>query len=233
MHIFLWEENECDPGGADSSGRAPNTTLLVRPHTAHSVSSGRSGRSSLEIIKALISCQTPQRHPSITRTLKPPLLNVNKLRDANGRRTPFFFATLHSDNGVFGRIPSGSIRETCGLTLAAGAESKRIPGMLCRSCYPCQTPGSSRSSCVLQPMLRNEADDDQKGQRLKRKDVLESSSARGRGGTTTTRPTCTNAAREEFPTPTLVTGSESGGHAARRRPSGCQRLQLDTFQLPI
>lgn len=72
VHIFLWEENECDPGRADSGGRALNTALLVRPHTAHSVSSGRSGRSSLEIIKALISCQTPQRHPSITQTLKPP-----------------------------------------------------------------------------------------------------------------------------------------------------------------
>lgn len=70
--FILEEENECDPGGADSGGRAPNTTLLVRPHTAHSVSSGRSGRSSLEIIKALISCQTPQRHPSITWTLYPP-----------------------------------------------------------------------------------------------------------------------------------------------------------------
>lgn len=66
------EENECDPGEADSSGQAPNMALLVRPHTAHSVSSGRSGRPSLEIIKALISCQTPQRHPSITQTLKPP-----------------------------------------------------------------------------------------------------------------------------------------------------------------
>lgn len=71
-HFSSEEENECDPGGANSGGRAPNTTLLVRPHTAHSVSSGRSGRSSLEIIKALISCQTPQRHPSITRNLHPP-----------------------------------------------------------------------------------------------------------------------------------------------------------------
>lgn len=62
----LREENECDPGEADSSGRALNTALLVGPHAAHSVSSGRSGRSSPEIIKALISCQTPQRHPSIT-----------------------------------------------------------------------------------------------------------------------------------------------------------------------
>lgn len=72
VQIFGGEENECDPGRADSSGRALNTELLVRPHTAHSVSSGRSGRSSLEIIKALISCQTLQRHPSITQTLKPP-----------------------------------------------------------------------------------------------------------------------------------------------------------------
>lgn len=80
---FFREENECDPRTADSSGRALNTGLLVRPHAAHSVSPGRSGRSSPEIIKALISCHARQRHPSITWTFSAPLLNVNELRNAN------------------------------------------------------------------------------------------------------------------------------------------------------
>lgn len=108
VQIFLWEENECDPGRADSSGRALNTALLVRPHTAHSVSSGRSGRSSLEIIKALISCQTPQRHPSITQTLKPPSWMLISWGMRTRRWTNSFFM-LHSNIGLFGRIlKSGS-----------------------------------------------------------------------------------------------------------------------------
>ncbi len=154
VQIFLWEENECDPGRADSSGRALNTALLIRPHTAHSVSSGRSGRSSLEIIKALISCQTPQRHPSITRTLKPPSWMLICWEMQTGRWINSF-CTLHSNIGLFGRMLPGSWETVDSQGLfgqmhcSTGQNFKRTHSMLSCSCYTCKTSGSSHRSCVL------------------------------------------------------------------------------------
>lgn len=160
VHIFLWEENECDPGRADSSGRALNMALLVRPHTAHSVSSGRSGRSSLEIIKALISCQTPQRHPSITQTLKPPSWMLISWGMRTGRWTNSF-CTLHSNISLFGRILSGSSWKTADshglfgqMHCSTGQDFKRMHRMLSCSCYTCKTSGSLHRSCVLHQIIR-------------------------------------------------------------------------------
>lgn len=134
VYIFLWEENECDPGRADRSGRALNTALLVRPHTAHSVSSGRSVRSSLEIIKALISCQIPQRHPSITQTLKPPSWMLISCRSQTGRKINSF-CVLHI--GLFDMILSDSRWKTANsLELLGQIHCKKCSNVSC-PCYTC------------------------------------------------------------------------------------------------
>lgn len=66
----------------------PRTRDYPSGHThAQSVSSGGRGRASPQVIKALISRQGRQRHPSITHS-SAPLLNANQLRMEAGSTLP-------------------------------------------------------------------------------------------------------------------------------------------------